>query len=79
MDDERRRSPRMRMFKSGKILLGTRGIPCTVRNLSDGGACLEFPSTYGIPPKFELVMADRPTRSCKMVWLAERKVGVCFA
>lgn len=58
MDDQRRAAPRIRMLKSGKILLGKHAVPCTVRNLSETGACLQVQTTTGIPSEFYLVMSD---------------------
>ena len=75
---ERRISPRMRMLKSGKIFLGTRSIACTVRNLSDSGACLEFDSIVGIPATFEFVLPQRCRRACKVVWANGGRMGVQF-
>ena len=76
--DDRRTAPRMRMLKSGKIFLGSWGVPCTVRNLSETGACLQVQTTYGIPATFELAIADDQRRSCKIVWLDGTKLGVQF-
>jgi len=76
--EERRMSPRMRMLKSGSILLGTRSVACTVRNLSAGGACLEFDSIVGIPAKFEFVLPERCRRACRVVWANGSRVGVQF-
>jgi hypothetical protein len=47
--DKRQPPPRRRMLKSGKILLGKHPVPCTVRNLSETGACLQVQTTAGIP------------------------------
>jgi hypothetical protein len=76
--EERRISPRMRMLKSGKIFLGTRPIACTVRNLSETGACLEFASSYGIPATFEFVLPERCRRVCRVVWANDSRMGVQF-
>ncbi len=76
--EERRTSPRMRMFKAGKIFLGTRSVVCTVRNLSETGACLEFDSPYGIPGTFEFVLPERCRRMCKVVWANGIRRGVQF-
>ena len=76
--EDRRISPRMRMLKSGKILLGTRSVACTVRNLSETGACLEFDSAYGIPATFEFVLPERCHRTCKVVWANGDRMGVQF-
>ena len=75
---ERRTSPRMRMLKSGKIFLGARSIACTVRNLSEGGACLELDSIFGIPATFEFVLPDRWRRPCRVVWANGGRMGVQF-
>ena len=76
--EERRISPRMRMYKAGKIFLGTHCIACTVRNLSETGACLEFESAYGIPGTFEFVLPERCRRMCKVVWANGDRMGVQF-
>lgn len=68
----------MRMLKSGKIFLGNRGVPCTVRNLSDAGACLEVQTTFGIPSTFEFCISNEPRRTCKVVWLDATRLGVQF-
>jgi PilZ domain len=75
---ERRESSRMRMLKSGKIFLGSWGVPCTVRSLSQSGACLQVQTTYGIPSVFELALADGERRTCKVVWLDSSRLGVHF-
>ena len=66
------------MFKSGKVLLGKRAIPCAVRNLSDGGVCIQLQSTYGLPKVFEFAMEDLPPRTCKVVWQSETRIGGQF-
>jgi len=66
------------MLKSGKILLGKAAVPCTVRNLSDGGACLQVQSTYGIPSAFDVAIDDKPVRACKVVWLDATTLRVEF-
>jgi hypothetical protein len=76
--EERRPTPRARMLKSGKILLGKHAVPCTVRNLSDTGACLQVQTTEGLPGEFVFAMTDRPPRSCKVIWRDENKLGVQF-
>jgi hypothetical protein len=73
-----RQAPRMRMLQSGKIMLGSWGVPCTIRNLSETGACLEVQTTYGIPAAFELVMPHDRRKTCKVIWLDGSKLGVQF-
>jgi hypothetical protein len=76
--NDRRETARVRILKSGKILLGKAAVPCTVRNISDGGACLQVQSTYGLPSAFEFSLDDKPTRHCKVVWLDGTTVRVEF-
>jgi hypothetical protein len=76
--NERRNKPRTRVLKSGTILLGKHPVPCTVRNLSEIGACLQVQTTSGLPSQFKFAMPDRPTRICKIIWRDETKIGVLF-
>jgi hypothetical protein len=76
--DERRKIPRRRILKSGKILLGRRQVQCTVRNLSEIGACLVVQTTYGIPATFEFVMPDQLPKTCKVMWRDDTRLGVHF-
>jgi hypothetical protein len=76
--DNRRASSRLRVLKSGKILLGKASVPCTVRNISDGGACLQLRSTYGLPSSFDFAVDDKPPRACKVIWLDATTMRVQF-
>lgn len=76
--NDRRETARARMLKSGKILLGKTSVPCTVRNISRGGACLQVQSTYGLPSAFEFILDDKAARPCKVVWLDATTVRVEF-
>jgi hypothetical protein len=76
--DNSRKAPRMRMLQSGKIMIGTWGVPCAIKNLSETGACLEVQTTYGIPAAFELVMPHNRSETCKVIWLDRTKLGVQF-
>ena len=53
---ERRRTARTRVFKGAQLIVLDRHtvVDCTVRDLSAGGACLEFFSPFGIPQFFDL-------------------------
>ncbi len=79
--DERRKKPRMRALKSGKIIFNLRScvVDCTVRNLTGEGALLVVPSLVGIPDSFELVVApDQARRNCRVTWRGEGRLGVTF-
>jgi hypothetical protein len=79
---ERRKKARMRTLKSARILLNQHrsAIDCTVRNLSQLGACLNVASALGIPECFDVIFgADQTIRRCRMVWHKEKQIGVEFA
>ena len=78
---ERKRYPRLRTLKPGKIVFDRRScvIDCMVRNLSAAGACLEIPSTLGVPDRFDLVITtEKYPRSCRVAWKDKTRVGVTF-
>ena len=79
--DERRRLPRVRTLKSGKIIFNLHScvVDCTVRNLTARGALLVVPSLVGIPANFELVLEQENTHhDCRVVWRGEDRLGVEF-
>jgi hypothetical protein len=74
-----RKAPRRRIHKSGTIILGKKAhLPCTIRNLSESGACLEVQATFEIPSMFLFVMPSRPPKTCKVIWRNDRQLGVHF-
>ena len=48
---ERRQAPRTRVLKAAKVIFNEHRsvIDCTVRNLSNSGACLQVSSPVGFP------------------------------
>jgi hypothetical protein len=75
---ERRAAMRARLLKGGKIIVGKGIIPCTVRNISDIGACLQLSTTVGVPASFGFVMAESEARACRVVWRTETRLGIHF-
>ena len=77
---ERRTPQRHRTLKVGIIAFNRAGgISCTVRNISDGGACLEVSSQLDIPDAFTLeVRIDHLYRPCRVCWLKHNRIGVAF-
>ena len=77
--DDRRQSPRMRVLKSGKILVAEKApaILCTVRNVSVSGACLQIDNQYGVPDVFQVVI-DGVQRPCRVMWRAQQRMGVSY-
>jgi PilZ domain len=80
MQEERRRTKRIRTLKSGKIELGSKmsELDCIVRNLSPDGALL-LVSSLAVPESFQLrVPMSRARHQCHVVWRAHDRVGVAF-
>jgi hypothetical protein len=77
--DERRASPRARRLKAGKIVLndGRSVFECSVRNISETGACLLVGNGFLLPGDFRLTL-DGDTRRCDVVWRRPDRMGVCF-
>ena len=78
---ERQRNPRLRTLKPGKVVFNWHGsvIDCMVRNMSAAGACLEFPSTIGVPDRFDLAIASEThPRACRVAWKHKSRLGVTF-
>jgi hypothetical protein len=79
--EERRRSVRHRTLKGGRILFdgGSSSRDCVIRDISDGGAKLCFPSVVGIPSELLLAFDDgRPSRECFSKWRRPTAMGVEF-
>jgi hypothetical protein len=77
--ENRRRQECHRTLKSGKIIFNhqTSVVDCTIRNVSDTGACLHVNSVVGIPESFDLLMDDIK-RSCNVKWRTTNRMGVSF-
>lgn len=80
MGEEKRRYPRRRVLKSGKVAFNGRHstFDCTVRNLSDGGALLLFPRPPVLPASFELRLEDGTVHECRQAWQNMTAMGVAF-
>lgn len=78
--DERRNSQRHRTLKAGKIIYnrGLFAVDCTVKNISDSGACL-LAQTVALPDKFDLsIPVDHFEQTCLVKWKTADKIGVEF-
>jgi hypothetical protein len=77
---DRRSTPRQRVFKAGSIEFDGANINCTIRNLSPAGAALDVTSAQGIPHEITLNVVTRQLRQRGfIVWRKDRRVGVVFA
>jgi hypothetical protein len=78
---DRRQSPRFKTYKAAQVLFNGRWstFDCLVRNLSDQGACLEIPSTSGIPVTFSMMFKpDKTEQTCSLIWRSKDHIGVAF-
>ena len=80
MAEPQTRSPRHRTFKGGSISFEfATGIECTVRNISETGACLHIESMVAVPDNFTLIIKPEGTkRSCHVAWRSPGRIGVRF-
>jgi hypothetical protein len=71
--------PRIETSVTAKIAVGGKApsTPCVVRNLCEGGACLQMASTAGLPPAFVLVF-EATSRNCRVIWRTDTQLGVTF-
>jgi hypothetical protein len=78
---DKQRQARCRVLKGAHITFKGHGaaIDCTVRNLSDRGACLKVESPIGIPDTFDLMLDNAPVRGCRVTWRKATQIGVAFA
>ena len=78
---ERRNVARRRALKVARIAFKGHWatIDCTVRNLSDRGACLIVESSIGIPDSFDLVLDHASVCNCRVTWRKATQIGVEFA
>lgn len=78
---ERRKTHRVRVLNAAAVRVGFgRGIECTVRNISRGGACLVFSHRRtALPREFSLMVEPETTRrACRLVWQSAYRAGVRF-
>jgi hypothetical protein len=77
---ERRKRGRRRVLKRAQIVLNDGGpaISCTVRNLSDWGACLQVPSQIIIPNTFDIQFDPTSVFRCRTIWRKATEIGVEF-
>jgi hypothetical protein len=76
---EHRTAGRHRMFKAAKMLFNNGGsvLDCTMRNVSETGACLAVANGLAAPAKFDL-LHDGDRSPCEVVWRQVGRIGVRF-
>jgi len=77
---ERRLQPRRNTMIFATIVFdgGRTRLDCVIRDLSEGGAKLEFPTVRGIPQSFDLIVPGHRPHHCRVAWRALKEMGVQF-
>src|ERR1700755_1134481 len=79
---EQRRAKRVPKRQGAWIAPGANGIrvPCTIWDISEGGARLAAPRPKVLPTHFILLLSHDGTarRFCRIVWRSETQIGVQF-
>jgi len=79
--EDRRREPRQRCLKRGKIVLrGSQSVfDCTIRDISSGGARLRVDEYFVPPDEFDLLIVESGVRKfVGLRWRVGNEVGVQF-
>jgi hypothetical protein len=68
------------VLKAAKITFSNQSvIDCTVRNMSQTGACLEIATASCVPSAFMLsIGGDMRARNCRVAWARATRMGVSF-
>lgn len=76
----RRRHPRKPVNRPALILADGKMRPCTVLDVSEGGARIRLDHVDELPDTFELVLAwgARMKRICQVRWRSACEIGVQF-
>jgi hypothetical protein len=77
--DERRRSPRKKVLKTGYIVFSDKvpKLECAVRDISETGARVQVSTTFGLPANFDFIL-DGVRRPCRVVWRTDTRMGLAF-
>ena len=80
MGEEHRTSVRRRTLKEGKVILSDSTVmDCRIRDLSEGGARLEFGGLTNLPKEFRLLIVSSNTVvPAAIAWQRGQNVGVFF-
>ena len=77
---EHRAHPRFKVYKGGKLSFNNESsiVDCVVRNLSEGGARLQFPSHFDCPRFVVLRISGGKAYNCEVRQFANNIMGVKF-
>jgi hypothetical protein len=77
---DRRSNVRKKVMRAARVFFNDRQslIDCTILDLSDGGAKLEFASRQMLPRTFDLQMQNGAIYRCEVRWAKDNFFGVRF-
>jgi hypothetical protein len=78
---DRRQSVRDRVILGGVASINDRGstMDCVVRNISEGGACVEFHETAKLPDEMRVAITPKDCSFfARTMWRRAGKVGLAF-
>lgn len=78
---DRRQSVRDKVFFGAVAEINERGstMDCVVRNISEGGACVEFGDAVHLPEEMNLSVAHKGRSFlARLIWRQANKVGLAF-
>ncbi len=77
---ERRKSERRRLLRRGRIVYrqGHSVIECVMMNISEAGAALKAPMTFGVPTTFELRVENGQRYDVEIAHRSFDTMGVRF-
>jgi hypothetical protein len=77
---DRRSSVRKKVVRAARVIFNENQnlVDCTILDLSDGGAKLEFPSRQVLPRTFDLQMQNGAIYRCEVRWAKDNFFGVRF-
>lgn len=78
--EDLRGAPRRRTFKAARIVYngGHSVLNCTVRDLSDSGACLMIDTFTELPESFAVYFQDGRKVPVEVIWKRNDRMGVRF-
>ena len=77
---DRRSSPRKKVLRPARVFFTDKQslVDCTILDLSDGGAKLEFTARQVLPRTFDLQMQNGAIYRCEVRWAKDNFFGVRF-
>ena len=79
---ERRKEPRQRVLKAGKVICNDRScvFDCRITDLTAGGARLKIENPWLVPNRFDFVdtASAKTKRPARVIWREVMEFGISF-